>query len=150
MIKCTFLGDIMCTEEIIQAFKKENGYNFDAIFDSTKSLFEKSDFIMGNLETPISIDNKKLTNEKYRFNSPFEFAEAVKKAGIDAVATANNHCLDRGIEGIKSTQKSLDKIGLIHTGCLSQEKAPTIISVGGGGKAWPAFLYIWNECIFQS
>lgn len=132
MLKCTFLGDIMCTQEILQAFRNDTQFKFDELFDPVRKLFDESDFVMGNLESPISYDNTNLTSERYRFNSPYEFAEAIKNAGINAVATANNHCCDRGIDGVKSTVKSLDKIGLIHTGCMSREKEPTIVSLRGG------------------
>ena len=130
MIKCTFLGDIMCKAELIDAFDNNHKYDFSPMFARMKHIFSQSDFVMGNLETPISFDNSGLTDETFRFNSPHEFAEAVKDSGINAVATANNHCLDRGIGGIYSTVKSLDRIGLIHTGCLSQDRDSAVVTVG--------------------
>lgn len=130
MIKCTFLGDIMCKAELIDAFDNNNKYDFSPMFAKMKNIFSQSDFVMGNLETPISFDNSGLTDETFRFNSPHEFAEAVKDSGINAVATANNHCLDRGIGGVYSTVKSLDQIGLIHTGCLSQDRDSAVVTVG--------------------
>lgn len=131
MIKCTFLGDIMCKAELISAFATSNGYDFSPMFSDVRDMISESDFIMGNLETPISFDNSDLTRETFRFNSPYEFAKAVKDSGIHVVATANNHCLDRGTAGVYSTVKSLDELGIIHTGCLSQNRKPVIVTVGG-------------------
>lgn len=116
MIRLTFLGDVMCKSQTISAYKTLDGYNFNVIFDKMKSYFDKSNYVLANLETPISFTNNNLTTERFCFNSPYEFAESAFKSGIKFVATANNHCLDRGIDGIKSTIKSLDIIGLEHTG----------------------------------
>lgn len=94
---------------------------------------EKSDYVFANLETPISLDNHDLTTEEFCFYSPYEFAKAVKEAGIDFVATANNHCLDRGIPGIISTINSLEKLGINHTGTFSdagQRENPCLIQIG--------------------
>lgn len=132
MIKLTFVGDIMCKRELVQAYKVGNKYDFSEIFEEMSCYFEESDLVFGNLETPISFDNKDLTCEQWCFNAPIEFAEAVKRAGIDVVATANNHCLDRGSEGIESTVKSLDKIGLFHTGIFrNKEKKDLILEIKG-------------------
>ena len=133
MIKLTFLGDVMCKSQIITACKTEGGYNFDLIFENMKEYFSESDYVFANLETPVSFDNRDLTSEEWRFNSPYEFSESVYNSGIDFVATANNHCLDRGIDGITSTIKSLDKVGLAHTGTyLSKEnKEPKVVTING-------------------
>ena len=121
MIKLTFLGDIMFDNNAakdLQLYKdRETGfYDFSNTFKRLTSLLVKSDYVIGNLETPISKDEGLLTNKQWEFCSPFEFAEAVKKCGVDYVSTANNHCLDRGIDGIKSTIDCLDEIGLEHSG----------------------------------
>lgn len=133
LVKLTFLGDIMCKDDMISAYQNDNGqYNFDMLFEDMKSYFLGSDFVFGNLETPISYNNQNLTVEKWCFNSPFEFADAAFKAGINFVATANNHCLDRGIEGIHSTIKCLNQIGFYHTGIFSnKKKTPLIVQIDG-------------------
>ena len=132
-VKLTFLGDIMCKAEMLPAFENAGeGYCFDSLFAQMKPLFKTADYVFANLETPISFDDLDLTGEQFCFNSPCEFAEAVKMAGIDFVATANNHCLDRGVDGITSTIRSLEKIGLAHTGVFSsREKKPLIVDVQG-------------------
>ncbi|MBR6572815.1 MAG: CapA family protein [Clostridia bacterium] len=132
MIKLTFLGDAMCKEHMLKAHQHKNGFDFNHIFERVKPLLEKSDYVFCNLETPISLNNTNLTSETYCFNSPLEYATAIKEAGINFVSTANNHCLDRGIEGIKCTIEALDKIGLKHTGisAYSRQK-PQIVDVQG-------------------
>ncbi len=127
-IKLTFLGDIMCEKQMLKAFSKGKGkYCFKSLFEPCKKLFSTSDYVYANLETPIAYDNNELTNEKYSFCSPYEFAEAVKNAGIDFVATANNHCLDRGIIGISSTVRSLNYLGLAHTGVFEKKEKTLLL-----------------------
>lgn len=132
-IKITFLGDLMCEEPMLKCFQKETGgYDFRSLFEDVAPYLSESDLVMANLETPISYNNSDLTREKYCFNSPFEFAKDAYEAGIRFFSTANNHCLDRGIAGIVSTIKSLDKIGAYHTGVFDNKlKEPCIIDVNG-------------------
>ena len=68
MIKLTFLGDVMCKAEMVTAYKTDSGYNFDTIFEKMKDYFNESDYVLSNMETPISFDNSNLTDEQWRFN----------------------------------------------------------------------------------
>lgn len=118
-VKLSFLGDVMCEEPFLRAALRKGGgikYNFDGTFNRLVPLLSKSDFIIANLETPIAGKDLRYTHELYSFNSPLEFAEALKSIGASLVLTANNHCCDRGAEGIRNTQQALDAINLPHTG----------------------------------
>lgn len=128
-IKFTFLGDLACDEAMIKDFEAEKGkYDFNFLFQEMKAYFAESDYVLANLETPISYDNKNLTWEKWRFCAPYDFALAAYKSGIDFLATANNHCLDRGVTGISSTIKSLDEIGIEHTGVTDVKRKNSLIA----------------------
>lgn len=131
MIRLTFIGDIMCKKELVKAFKTGNTYDFHEIFEKMEKDFAESDLVIGNLETPISKENSILTNEKYSFSSPYEFAKQVYDSGIKCVSTANNHCLDRGIKGLKDTIECLDEIGLKHTGTFNNKSFPLVMEVKG-------------------
>lgn len=132
MVKLTFLGDTMCKPQMLETYKTDNGYNFDSIFVKMKDYFKNSDYVLANLETPVSFDNSDLTTQRFRFNAPYEFAESTFNSGIKFVSTANNHCLDNGIDGIKSTIKALNKIGLKHTGVFADnEKELTVLNING-------------------
>ena len=125
MKKLTFLGDAMCDNSMAGTLEKylndaTDCYDFDSVFLHIKSVISDSDYVIANLETPITASRENLTTKKWTFNTPFEFALALKKAGVDCVSTANNHCLDNGIAGIEETLKCLDKIGLNH--CGTQKK----------------------------
>lgn len=131
--RITFVGDTMCKMATLNAFSHGGGYDFSPMFDGMRPYFANSDAVVANLETPISADGKGLTAGRYSFCSPVEFAAALKDCGVDVVSTANNHCLDRGIEGIASTVSALDSIGLRHTGVSPEpgRRAPLLVDVGG-------------------
>ena len=118
MIKISFLGDIMCEGPFLGAAKKNGEYDFRECFAGLKDFLSASDFVIGNLETPVTDTYTDLTRTKdlYSFNTPKEFLAAVKDAGINMLLTANNHCLDRGISGLNKTLELLDRYGFYHTG----------------------------------
>ena len=142
--KVTFVGDVMCQGPMLDAYRTEKGFDFTPIFRDVRGLFETSDYVIGNLETPIAPDDKNLTNQRWEFCSPIEFAAAVKAAGIDFVFTANNHCLDRGPAGVPRTLAALDQVGLPHTGTFATPEAaatPTVVDVKGFKIGLLAYTY---------
>lgn len=117
IIRITFLGDIMCSiPEMVYSQGSDNKYTFNSVFEEISDYLKQSDIVCANLETPIAGHELNYTSETTLFNTPKEFALAVRKSGINIVTTANNHCLDRGIEGLKRTIDNLDDVGLEHTG----------------------------------
>lgn len=122
-IKVSFLGDIMCEKPFLKAArKKAQKYDFDKAFENLKILFEKSDYVVGNLETVCAGEMQGYTKELYSFNTPDSFINSLKKCGVNFVSTANNHCLDRGIAGLKRTLDVLDSQGIEHTGTYRTRK----------------------------
>ena len=83
---------------------------------------KKSDLSIGVYEGPSAGNNTSFTTSNYDdglplyLNFPDEFAESVKKAGINLVTTANNHLMDKGIEGALRTIDILKKYNITHTG----------------------------------
>ena len=102
----------------------ENGqYNYDKMFEYTKKYFNDSDLTIGTLEGPVANSSYSIGNfddgVNLYLNYPIEFAESIKKSGIDIVTLANNHMLDKDINGLKETKENLDKIGLDYIGDLN-------------------------------
>lgn len=133
--KISFVGDLMCERPFLKAAKKKQVYDFKGFLDPCKDLFSKSDIIIGNLETPCD-PYSKLTKDMFIFNSPISFLEEIKDSGINFLTTATNHCLDRGLSGLKNTIKVMDNIGIQHTGTFLTEKEDKfkIISLNNGMK----------------
>ena len=115
LLKISFGGDLMCLQKQNEAVLNKYGtYDYLESLAGLKPLFAESDMVLANLETPVS--NANLSEEQICFNTPASFLEAVKETGICFVETCNNHCLDRGAEGIITTLDNLDKVGIEHSG----------------------------------
>ena len=115
-VKLSFAGDIMCIGKQLEACTVGRVHDFTSLFADTKELFSSSDYVVGNFETPVAGESSGYTSERYRFNNPEAFAEAVRDAGFDLVSTANNHCMDRNAAGLFATLDTLDRINIDHIG----------------------------------
>jgi hypothetical protein len=102
-------------------------------FDSVTEAL-KSDFVMGNLEQPLTGDTgtSKCGSPKrpncFAFRSPPAYAEHLKEAGFQLLNTANNHSKDYGPQGYRNTVDALEAAGLEHTGAEDQI---TVVEVKG-------------------
>ena len=65
MIKISILGDIMCEPLLLKAAKKGGSYDFSGVFENVKELLSESDYVIGNLETPLAGKEAKYVNELY-------------------------------------------------------------------------------------
>lgn len=120
-MKITFLGDIMIEPPVLKAAKRGKKYDFNDVFAPAKALLAESDYVIGNLETPLAGAKAGYSKTHLCFNAPDAYADAVKAAGIDLVSTANNHVFDRGYAGMERTIRVLDEKGLAHTGTFLRE-----------------------------
>ena len=148
--KVSFLGDIMCEGPFLRAARVKGGYDFDRAFSETERFFSGSDYIIGNLETVFAGKELKYTHDLYSFNTPDPFAGALKRCGIDLVSTANNHCLDRGMAGVRRTLDVLDANGIRHTGTYrskAEAEVPCVIDVKGIRIGLLAYTYGTNPNI---
>lgn len=119
--KITIIGDMMCEPLVFKAARRRGDLDFSPVFSRMRDLFRQSDIVIGNLETPLAGETVGYVKELFSFNAPKEFALAAKEAGVSLVSTANNHCMDRGFQGLLETIKTLDDIGLAHTGTYDSD-----------------------------
>lgn len=146
-VKISFIGDIMCEKPLLQAARTDEGYNFHPVFEQAKELFNDTDYVVGNLETVCAGEKAGYTDHIYSFNTPDSFIEAIKTAGIDLVSTANNHCLDRGIDGLKRTHQLLEQYGIEQVGTnLTQNQDHGVLkkSFGESKVAFLSYTYGTN------
>jgi hypothetical protein len=120
-MKLTLLGDIMCLQPQDEV-AATNRYNYSPVFEPIESFLKLSDLVVGNLETNFAGKDMNYTNTRASFNTPNSFAESLKAIGLTAVVTANNHCLDRGVLGLKRTLDILDYYDIKHTGTYRNER----------------------------
>lgn len=114
-MRISFTGDIMCELPTLRKSKFKNGYNFEGMLSKSK-LFDNTDYLVGNLETVLAGENAKFSKDIYSYNTPDSFIKELYNAGFNLLTTANNHCLDRGIDGLMRTMnlinsKNMDYIG---------------------------------------
>jgi poly-gamma-glutamate capsule biosynthesis protein CapA/YwtB (metallophosphatase superfamily) len=122
------------------------------MFKYTSKHFKDSDFTIGVYEGPSAGNNTSFSTSNYGdgiplyLNYPDEFAESVKKAGIDLVTTANNHLLDKGINGALRTIDILDKYKIKHIGSYKNNTKNNllIINIKGINFAFLSYTSIVN------
>ncbi|PKP23067.1 MAG: capsule biosynthesis protein CapA [Bacteroidetes bacterium HGW-Bacteroidetes-21] len=88
-------------------------YNYDSTFAYISPLFNMADIAIINLETTLA---GKPYSGYPQFTAPDELVTGLQKAGIDILATSNNHSCDKGRKGIERTLKIIDSLGLQRTG----------------------------------
>lgn len=132
-LKVTFLGDIMCEPRLLKSARgKRDTYDFSSAFSNMKKMLNETDYVVGNLETPLAGKEARYVHTLFSFNAPDCFALAAKEAGIDFMLTANNHCLDRGIDGLKRTIQVLEDYCIPHAGTFKSpaERGNTYVDLG--------------------
>jgi hypothetical protein len=86
-----------------------------------KSILSSTDIAFGNLEGAMidgGVQTKCGPKSKfcYTFNMPTRYGKYLKDVGFDVMSIANNHSSDFGAEGRASTRRTLDNLGIIHSG----------------------------------
>jgi len=150
-IQISGVGDIMVHGPQIRAqYEAETQeYNFDNNFKYIEGYFQRADLMLGNLETTFGGADQGYSSFPY-FNTPDALANALKKAGFDALATANNHSFDTRQDGIIRTLDVLHKEGLKTFGTRRniEEKSYSIVEVKGIKVGLSAYTFEtprWGE-----
>ena len=144
MKKITFLGDIVCDKPLLRAALKGKEYDFNSMLNPLKEIFKASDYVIGALETTFSGENNGYNSRSFAYNSPDVLAESLYNCGINILTTANNHCLDYGIEGVSRTVRVLDKLSILHTGTMDLEKPYLVIELNGTRIALLSYTSVMN------
>ena len=143
LVRISTVGDILCGDEMLMDAKnKDNSYDFNSIFKNINPFIERSDLVIGTMETNFTNTQFSGYNKSI---SPREFAMAVKKAGINVVSLAHNHALDYGINGLKDTKKYLQEMNYDVLGDRLEENNILIKDVNGVKIAFLAYTYGVNE-----
>lgn len=112
-----FVGDAMQHQaQLDRALEMGGGksYDYSDCFSLIAPEITKADYAVCNLEVPLG-GGPDFSGYPC-FNTPDDFAVALRDAGFDMFLTANNHCLDRRGKAAQRTVDALDRIGVDHTG----------------------------------
>ena len=133
-VSLLFVGDLMQHQaQMDAALRADSTYDYSHCFSLVKERISRADIAIGNLEVTLG-------GKPYRgypqFSAPDEYLYAIKDAGFDILATANNHSLDRRRRGLERTLTLIDSIGLISVGTYrdAQDRAdryPLIVEKNG-------------------
>lgn len=111
-----FVGDIMPARAIELTMRRQ-GYDYP--FRKIQAELSTADITFANMESPLignATTGRTTPGGTTVFRGDVDFAQAIKKAGIDVVSLANNHMKDQGSKGIISTIQVLDDAGVQHVG----------------------------------
>lgn len=110
----SFSGDVIQHRPQVNAARTATGYDFSGNFKYIDTVWRSVDFAIVNYETTVSLDG---TQTMYpRFSAPGDVAAFLRRAGVDVMALANNHCVDKGMAGVRKTLHTMDSLGFMTTG----------------------------------
>lgn len=146
-IRIKAFGDIMShLGQINYALYAGGGqeHDFSEQFKYMSDFISDADLSIGNFE---STSNPNLEYSGFpKFNSPEKYLLAIKNSGFDILTTANNHSLDTGVEGVKTTVNAMDKYGIEHVGTRADNQEDRVLYkfVDGIKLAFLSYTYDTN------
>ena len=124
-MKIMFVGDINLGEYYTAFGHGPLSYalnNNRSVFERVKNILDRADFVVGNLEAPITSHNDNPEEpERCVLKAHPDVAYQLKDAGFDLLQVANNHTVQHGVEGFKDTLDILDTMGIAHVGEREQD-----------------------------
>jgi poly-gamma-glutamate capsule biosynthesis protein CapA/YwtB (metallophosphatase superfamily) len=141
---CTLGNDAVSkfSGSFIDVFNK-NHEDYSYFFKNVKSIFEKDDITIVNLETTLTTATAKLEKE-FRFKGDPAYTNILIDGKIDAVNIANNHIHDYLQKGFDDTVKALkdSKLGFFGEG-YRYSKVIKNIKIGMlGYRVWDNSKYL--------
>ncbi len=129
----------------------------DATYDPLRGvapLWADADLRFVNLESALSEQQGETQSPRHGlvFTGPPLGADALWRAGIGLVSTANNHAWDYASRGLFETLQNLDRVGIAHAGTGLDEAAayrPLIVRMNGVSLALFAVTQVWNLGTFN-
>ncbi|WP_034771033.1 CapA family protein [Exiguobacterium marinum] len=138
------IGDVLLHDSVYNAARVDDGYDFDSAFEQISPILSRADISIANQESMIGGSEIGLSSYP-AFNSPYEIGDALKRAGIDLVTTANNHTLDRGVRAIENSIGYWNEIGMPYTGSfLSAEDKANIRTLTANDISFSFLAYTYG------
>ena len=128
-IELTFVGDIFPANldstigfGIASELYRHNGHPWEK---SIKEITQDSDFVFGNLESPLSFDENEATT--ISFLGSYKFAAFLKECGFSVLSVANNHILEKGEKGFIETINILNNANIEPVGFQKKYNSNLVI-----------------------
>lgn len=135
-------GDFAPQGRILELLKKNKTIG---IFNDFQNYLSTSDINITNLECPLVIKAKKIKKSGPYLKAPIKSIDILKEGNFDIVTLANNHILDYGYEGLKTTLDACasNDIKTIGAGLNKEEVIKPLIVNKNGKKI--GFINIAEE-----
>ena len=92
------------------SFVRARGYDYP--FKKVQSLFAHDDVTVINLEGVFYNHSANRADKTYNFRASTDFARILPEGSVEAVFVGNNHIIDYGIQGFRSTITALEEVGV--------------------------------------
>ncbi len=124
------------------ASKADGSYDFSPIFEYLGDTVSSYDYMVANLETTFGGDQYPYQGNP-AFNCPDELADTLAQTGYDMMLTANNHCSDTLLTGIKRTLTTVRQENMATLGTRLTEEEPryTIAEINGIKVGMTCYTY---------
>lgn len=113
------MGDIIFHQPIVKNYKTENSFDFTPIFQNISEDINEADIAIANFEG--SVNSNRALSGFPLFNFPKESISSLKNVGFDVLSTANNHCLDTGIDGLAETISVINENNMKSFGTFTED-----------------------------
>lgn len=142
-MKIAFCGDLMLGSEVDTSIA---GETLASWLKAVLPALENATLLVGNLESPCGqrASRESIQNSELIFNTRPSRIVELKDVGFNVLTLANNHILNGGIIGLKETIRTLDDIGIYHTGAglnLAEAMEPAYVHTAGLTFGIVAFCY---------
>ncbi|MCH5195591.1 MAG: CapA family protein [Oscillospiraceae bacterium] len=152
-VKLLCAGDNLIHSTIYkQAYNRTggNGYDFGPVYEEVADLIKNADYAVLNQETIVT-DEFEPSNYP-TFVTPGACGDHMVDIGFDAMSVSNNHLLDKGISGLRSTLKywSEKHPDILVYGASTKEKEDDIpiVDINGITFAFLGFMEHTNDVPF--
>ncbi len=137
-------GDIILHSPVLSGAKTaDGGYDFSAFFTEVDDYFKAADLATANFEVTLGGTESGAYSGYPAFNVPDSLLDTIKSSGIKFLTTANNHCYDTGLFGLKRTVQQLKTSGIAFSGTKETVDDPTYViqNVNGIKIGMVAYTY---------
>jgi poly-gamma-glutamate synthesis protein (capsule biosynthesis protein) len=144
IISISAVGDVMLSGSAGEFLEK---YGYQYPFLHTKEILKSTDLAICNLEGPF-VNSGTPFEKTYTFKVPPKYAPALIDGGFDLVSIANNHIMDYGEEGLFSTMRVLDSLGIKYAGAGKnsiEARKPAVIKIKSKKVAFLAYSTTFPE-----
>lgn len=97
-----------------QAWATDGTYDFTKTYENVAPLIAAADVAIINQETLICGGDYEISGSNFNFNSPVELGDELVEIGFDVFTLANNHLLDKRIDGLLSSLDYWDAMADEH------------------------------------